>query len=81
MMKVHVKSFAHLRLALRKSPVTIEIPEHTTVAGLIRILIDQYGATAREAIWKQDGQTLKIIIRMIAILNILMEQLLSLFDH
>lgn len=60
MMKVDVKSFAHLRLALGKSPVTMEIPEDTTVAGLINILIGQYGATAREAIWRQDGQTLKI---------------------
>ena len=59
-MKVDVKSFAHLRLALRKSPVTIEVPEDTTVAGLINVLIDQHGAAAREAIWKRDGQTLKI---------------------
>ena len=60
MMKVDVKSFAHLRLVLGKSPVTMEIPEDTTVAGLINILIGQYGAAAREAIWKQDGQSLKI---------------------
>ena len=60
MMKVDVKSFAHLRLALKKSLVTIELPEDTTVAGLISVLIDQYGAAAREAIWRQDGQTLKI---------------------
>ena len=59
-MKVDVKSFAHLRLALGKSLVTMEIPEDTTVAGLINILIDQHGTAVREAIWKKDGQTLKI---------------------
>ena len=60
MMKVDVKSFAHLRLVLGKSLVTIEVPEDTTVGGLIDILIDQHGTTAREAIWMKDGQTLKI---------------------
>jgi molybdopterin converting factor small subunit len=59
-MDINVKSFAHLRLALGKSPVTMQVPEDTTVVDLINILIDQHGAAAREAIWKKDGQELKV---------------------
>lgn len=59
-MDINVKSFAHLRLALGKSPVAMQVPEGTTVLGLINILIDQHGAPARDAIWKSDGQELKI---------------------
>ena len=59
-MKIDVKSFAHLRLALGKSPVTLEIPEGSTVSDLINLLIDRYGDTARQAIWKQKNHELKI---------------------
>lgn len=59
-MKVNVKSFAHLRLALGKTPVTIEIPEGSTVADLIDVVVAQYGDAARDAIWKRVGEELKI---------------------
>ncbi len=59
-MKVNVKSFAHLRLALGKTPVTIEIPDGSTVADLIDTIVAQYGDAARDAIWKRVGEELKI---------------------
>ena len=59
-MKVYVKSFAHLRLALGQSPLTVEMPEGSTVADLINTLAEKYGEAARNAIWRQDGKELKI---------------------
>jgi molybdopterin converting factor small subunit len=59
-MKINVKSFAHLRLAMGKSPVTVEIPEGSTIADLINLLIAQYGETADKAIWKRKDEELKI---------------------
>ena len=59
-MKIDVKSFAHLRLALGKSPATIEVPEGSTVADLIDIIIAQHGEAARTAIWRENNDTLKI---------------------
>jgi molybdopterin converting factor small subunit len=59
-MKVHVKSFAHLRLALGQSPLTLEMPEGSTVADLIETLVEKYGEPARDAIWKRVGEELKI---------------------
>jgi len=59
-MKVHVKSFAHLRLALGQSPLTVEMPEGGTVADLIDTLVERYGEPARNAIWKRVGEELKV---------------------
>ena len=59
-MKIQIKSFAHLRLALGKSPVTVEIPEGHTVRDLISLLVEQYGETAQKAIWKRKDEELKI---------------------
>ena len=59
-MKVDIKSFAHLRLALGSSPLQVDVPEGTTVGGLIDTLIDQYGDPVRTALWTRDGETLKV---------------------
>ena len=59
-MKVDVKSFAHLRLALGKTPATVEVPEGSTVADLIDAIVSQYGETARTAIWREKDDSLKI---------------------
>lgn len=59
-MKIEIKSFAHLRLALGKSPVAVEIPEGSTVRDLINFLVEQYGETAQKAIWKRKDEELKI---------------------
>ena len=59
-MNINVKSFAHLRLALGKSPVLLELPGGSTVSDLLALLGNQYGEAARTAIWMKDGQTLKI---------------------
>ncbi len=59
-MNIDVKSFAHLRLALGKSPLTMEVPDSTTVGDLITLIADRYGDPAREALWTRDGKTMKI---------------------
>lgn len=59
-MKVNVKSFAHLRLALGSTPLTVEIQDGSTVADLIDFLVMRYGDSARDAIWKRVGEELKI---------------------
>jgi len=59
-MKVDVKSFAHLRLALGKSPATIELPDGSTVGDLIDTIIARHGETARTAIWREKDASLKI---------------------
>ncbi len=59
-MNINVKSFAHLRLALGKSPLSLELPDGSTVSDLLAWLGNHYGEAARTAIWTKDGQTLKI---------------------
>ncbi len=59
-MKINVKSFAHLRLAIGQSPTQMEIPDGSTVSDLLALLDDHYGENAHNAIWMKDGQTLKI---------------------
>ena len=59
-MKINVKSFAHLRLAIGPSPIEMEVPDGATVSDLLALLGNHYGEAARTAIWMKDGQTLKI---------------------
>jgi molybdopterin converting factor small subunit len=59
-MNINIKSFAHLRLALSKSPLSLEVPDGSTVSDLLALLGNHYGEAARTAIWMKDGQTLKI---------------------
>jgi molybdopterin converting factor small subunit len=59
-MNINIKSFAHLRLALGKSPVTLELADGSTVSDLLALLDNDYGEAAHTAIWMKDGQTLKI---------------------
>jgi molybdopterin converting factor small subunit len=59
-MNINIKSFAHLRLALGKSPMTMEIADGATVADLLALLGNHYGEAAQTAIWMKDGQTLKV---------------------
>jgi sulfur-carrier protein len=59
-MKINVKSFAHLRLAIGQSPVQMEVPEGSTVSDLLALLGNRFGEDAHNAIWMKDGQTLKV---------------------
>ena len=59
-MKVDVKSFAHLRLALGQSPMTVDVPDGSTVADLMGVLTNHFGEAVRTAIWTKDGQNLKV---------------------
>ena len=59
-MKIDVKSFAHLRLALGQSPLPVELPEGATTTDLIDYLGNHYGDAARNAIVMSDGKALKV---------------------
>jgi molybdopterin converting factor small subunit len=59
-MKISIKSFAHLRLAIGQSPVQLELPDDSTVSDLLALLGNHYGEAAHNAIWMKDGQTLKV---------------------
>jgi molybdopterin converting factor small subunit len=59
-MKINVKSFAHLRLALEQSPLAVDLPEGATTMDLIAYLGNHYGEAAHKAIVMEDGNTLKV---------------------